>query len=608
MTDSGDQIFDELDKLADHFAGGLDDDERLDDGVPEKLRSADLGFIQMSGVARPDAPDADDGSGKPDTDTSRPLSFFEEGVADVDSRMAPDALESGSRANDEIVPEEGLSDAPIKELRDIIAELRDAASSEPEPEAPPEPWVSDEPLVGADEDADVTSVPEPEGTSPGDLREAERLMQELQGQIAAPDPSEETQAEAEESEPAEESEDVAPQVEPEEATAERGVDEVTGAAALPDEPDERVEESDGLDETVVDDAELAAAFEPEAEQPDDLPPPVVEDSWTASDALVPTADSLASETTTGHGDEESLYAKPSIRRGQRRSGLRRKGRRKLLRLVALVVALACVGSGGYFGWRWAKVQFTTADQLYGDAAALAKAGDYREAANAFAAFASSHPTHPLRPEAQFMAAHCTQGISPPSDRQAGEALAQFEQFIQDNPEGDPAKLARAQIVIGMLHFRLGRMEQALDILSDPELLARDPKSRLAVLRACAGAQAKQGQFDAAVSLYREAIAEPLNRTPDKDHAALAELYETLSHQAVGPDEQSRYRQLAGDEWRAIATAAIVRPADKDYALRRLEKLAGEEPAAPDGAAPPTPEASSLESGSAEAGGTAEGQE
>ena len=91
-----------MQEIEDELISRLDDDDRYGSGVPSHQRTNDVNFVRMSGITHLD-------------ETSEPLetlaeaenkaasagelvSFFEEGVADVDERMSPgniDASESG---------------------------------------------------------------------------------------------------------------------------------------------------------------------------------------------------------------------------------------------------------------------------------------------------------------------------------------------------------------------------------------------------------------------------------------------------------------------------------------------------------------------------------
>ena len=118
----------EFDRIEKQLGEGLGDDPRLSSGVPQEQRGSDIEFIQMSGLVRPSIPPADALPPAPDDlDSSRPVSFFEKGVADVDADMVPGSVEDRSVADQEIRPvTQGHS--AMSHLRDIIADLTKDAS------------------------------------------------------------------------------------------------------------------------------------------------------------------------------------------------------------------------------------------------------------------------------------------------------------------------------------------------------------------------------------------------------------------------------------------------------------------------------------------------
>ena len=99
---SQDELLHRLDQLDGSLRDRIDQDHRFQSGVPEHQRPTDLEFILMSGLTRP-APE----NVLSPADFSRPISFFEEGVVDVDDSMMPATIDS------EPVADEVLGAAPI---------------------------------------------------------------------------------------------------------------------------------------------------------------------------------------------------------------------------------------------------------------------------------------------------------------------------------------------------------------------------------------------------------------------------------------------------------------------------------------------------------------
>jgi len=103
-AEGSERVREEVHQLDEHLQDELVEDARLSDGVPDDQRADDLDFIQMSGLARPGAePEPSFSSeSEADADASRPVSFFEKGVADVDPEMTPGSVVSPSSEDEEL--------------------------------------------------------------------------------------------------------------------------------------------------------------------------------------------------------------------------------------------------------------------------------------------------------------------------------------------------------------------------------------------------------------------------------------------------------------------------------------------------------------------------
>ena len=120
-----DNVLRELDQIDGSLADELSDDTRISSGIPEDQRGSDLDFIQMSGLTSPwaEQPIQDE------LDPSQPVSFYEKGVADVDSSMAPGIVEDDSEAGQDVeLPAD--EEEPVMRLRDMLASQREG--DEPE--------------------------------------------------------------------------------------------------------------------------------------------------------------------------------------------------------------------------------------------------------------------------------------------------------------------------------------------------------------------------------------------------------------------------------------------------------------------------------------------
>lgn len=130
-------------------------DARLENGVPDSQKDSDLDFIQMTGLTVPSLLEEEPAE-EPEVEEAEPLSseapvsFFEEGVGDVDSTLAPTSLELDPKNDEELVaspspatvaPEdsddEDQPDADyVSELKDLIEDIHDLEVEEDEDETP----------------------------------------------------------------------------------------------------------------------------------------------------------------------------------------------------------------------------------------------------------------------------------------------------------------------------------------------------------------------------------------------------------------------------------------------------------------------------------------
>ncbi|MBN2312147.1 MAG: hypothetical protein JXR94_24425 [Candidatus Hydrogenedentes bacterium] len=544
MQDSGEDIIERVDEIGEHLLDELDGDERLSDGVPEDQRNGDLDFIQMSGMAHGNQGESADDvlhAPVPDLDASRPVSFYEKGVADVDSSMAPGILEDEYDADEEIVPVPDSGQA-VRELRDILGELKEATASD---EAEERDAAAD--AAAPDDGSAQDAAPDEADTAESD--------------IPAPSPSPEEIAFGEPELPPEAVADdkAFPDQFAGPDTAEAMADFVdAGAPALDEEvlqdfggdtrPEPAPTSTDLLEaERLVqelqaqprDAAPVARSVEPEDEEPLDEEP------------VTPLPGEDDEDAPRGLEPNDVVYNRPRARRGRRRSGLRATSRRRLARWVVVLLLLGALAVGAYRSYVWLDARMATPARLFNDAGEAAARGQYREASAAYLRFAATYPDHPLRPEAQFRAGYTLQLIPPDSGRQAQkareEAVALLEQFITGNPDYRVAKLARAQVLAGILSCELGQYQRAVDLLADPELRLKDPGGVLPALRALATAQAKLGDYKAALDLYLQAAGERGNFSADADRRAAAGLYQILAQSAATDDARRNYQELALDE-------------------------------------------------------------
>jgi len=530
---------------------GLQSDPRLDSGVPFSERGSDLDFIQMSGLTAPPPVDqtppiVEDAEHSHNLDPNEPISFFEEGVADVDSSMTP--------VVNDVQPEyqpEPDNRAAMEKLRDMIAELTKdeagpaapsestrvtgAAAQEPtldEKKARPEPSLDVPPSRPAPERV-ASSPPEASTASvePFELTPLAEVADEASTELEAPE------KDAEESEP------------PYTEAVEREIPAIREKPSLPDETlSARVYTPPPFKPT--------SSFKPEPSAlPDD-----------AGDRVrIPTMKEA----------EDAMYLRHSAPKTRRRhSGHRKYARQRVIRAVAgLIVALALV-VGGYQMFAWYEQRVSNPGSMYNEAAALAADERYRDASSKYAEFAERNPTHALHAEAQFAAAFTLQLLKPTAkDEQTQvytQALELFQRFLADNPTH--AKAPRARTLMGRLHYELGQYQEAIELLREPELRLLDPMAAVPAVRLLARSYAKLGQDDSARSYYLQAVVLQDNHTPDVDYVELGTLYRSMADRAPTEEDRNEYERLAALQWTHAVQSSGIDPATKKELRAKINVL------------------------------------
>ncbi len=583
-ADGSEGVLEEVHQLDEHLHDELVEDGRLSDGVPDAQRTDDLDFIQMSGLARSDAePEpATSPASEPDADGSRPVSFFEKGVADVDPEMVPGTVVAHS-SEDEELASTTEAEPPAAEIADILAQLEveDESAGTPESEMPiepdPGPPAGDAAEEGPADAEDIAKIPgeaaiegieelaelaadagkpvedASEPTQEPALDEIEEILVALEAELPA-DPGDD-ELDAPEPEPPDESimEEAAP------------VEPVEEAAPIePDPPDEAAVEPPADAGTPMPSADLLEAerlveeLEDQPRETDLEPPSMVEADVALVDEAAPAPTAISDDVIDEEVDEETddvVYDRPLSRRGGRRrsKGLRTGSRRRIIRIVLLVAAVLVVIVGAYMTREWTRDYWETPEALFEQAKALEANGEFARASSAFSNFAALYPQDRRRPEAQFLSASVLRRIHPEgpgeAKRVAEQALDGFEMFIRENPAYEDAKLARAEVLKGVLYFELGEYEKALTVLGDQDLRLRDPGAELSILRTLAEARDRLGDYGAALKLYGEAAGDADNASRDRDYESLAQLYENMSDRATSTPERRNYDGLALEHWR-----------------------------------------------------------
>ncbi len=581
--DEGQESEDEHDPFEaydDEIQRRLESDPRLESGVSPSERGSDLDFIQMSGLTAP--PPADRESPEPETpasndlDPEKPISFFEEGVADVDASMAPDVDDAPSEPDYSSEPD---NRAAMEHLRDMIAEL---TKDEPSPPSMPEdsrkPEVPEAAPEDGDSHAEALDEVEPESTEPpeaADLSEQSFEIAPRAESLEKISPLEPEQAEPPHA--------PAPSKQPFELTprAEPPAEDIPEGPSIDEEPVEAATEPESW-----------ADSEPELPEVEDVAPAPAPDARPTPRVYTPPpmapAAGLSPEPPASPeelGDriripsveeaEEAMYLRhsaPKTRR--RRSGHRKHARRRLLRIAAGLLVLAGLAVGGMEVHAWFERSVSNPVALYNDAAKLAADGNFREASSKYAAFATRNSEHELRAEAQFAAAFTLQQVQPTSKDEQTQvytrAIELFRQFLGDNPTH--AKAPRARTLLGRLHYELGQYQEAIELLRDPELRLLDPIAAVPAVRILARSYAKLGQDDSARSYYLQAVGLPDNHTPDVDYMELGTLYRSMAERASDPEVRREYEDLAAAQWTHAVQSPGIDPATKKELRAKIDVM------------------------------------
>lgn len=520
----------DLDRVDEQLLAELEHDVRFASGLAGSQQAGELEFIQMTGITRtrfapiPEAMAAEE-----------PVNFYEEGVADVDERMAPGGFpEPEDAPGDFVRPEAPMRSKSAEALRALVAELKPgdhtvspgtAAAEETEGGAPvsgPE-WVAG--------DADDAVLPDSRERSTEDFPEA-RVLDALVDLLGGDAKEREATADTLEMPGVEDALDAAGPVSP----------ESSGPRQQLEFPEE---ESDGQftpEARLAEAEDLLRALE---SQPRDEAPDVPEDSfpWQAGDF----------EAERG----SNPHTGAPRRRVPGPAGW-----------TLLLLCLAALAVGGYFGF----------------AVYLAPLAPSRAPAAADA-------------ETLFQAAVAMQ-LEPAPDEQAAHdrdrrALAQFELFVREHP--GHAKTPRARVLMGILEYRLGDHAQAVQTLSpflESGHAGLDPEARTPALRTLARSHARLGHFSDAAEAYRAAVASPLNTTPETDYEELGGLMLEWASTADPGADKELLQQAAADYWSLAIAVPGIDPLERarirqqrDALLEEL-RAAGDEAAPESGAQPP----------------------
>jgi TolA-binding protein len=262
----------------------------------------------------------------------------------------------------------------------------------------------------------------------------------------------------------------------------------------------------------------------------------------------------------GGESDETVY-------NRARTAGRRRGRRqksfggKLVRIAVWLIVLGAVAAGGVYTYNFYGEFTATEQETYNQAARLRERGEFIEASKAFANFAAEHPNSPRTPEAEFAAANSLWMVPDSPDGAAEQsyqqAIALFGAFIQNNP--GHKKVARAEILTGILYAKLGQHEQAVRTLYDPDRRLLDQVGYLNALRTMARSYAELGEVESTHAAFLRAASLSENPTPDRDFLELAAIYQGWADRAETEDLRHSYQEAAIRQWnRALQVPGLVK--------------------------------------------------
>lgn len=489
--------------IEDFLMDSVADDDRLGNGSAAHEADNVLDFIQMTGLATRSRTHYPDDEEYPSNDT---VSFFEEGVGDVDGGMDPmlPGMDFDASANSGPI-DFGTPGESVNELTEIISELTQLESTT----------------------LDFTPT-----THPVDAPQREEESS-LPPSVARPHETETSRAFAEltalQSHLSQEPDSIA-------------TDSYTPELEEPDLAITETLESESA--ATISDLQEAKSLLDELEvsgtpHEDPIAPAGVQ----SLPAVAPIAAFNEDASLTGKARSQSYMRQ----RHRRRRRVGRWGVRLILVALSIGVAFAAV--------QFYLNQAETPHDAYRSAEKLLEDGKYEQASKEFQAFVRRFPTELKTSDAMFMAGYSMQ-LAPPTPRDRAQAsyeesLKLLERFIVENPSH--TKAARAETLMGVLYFRMDMPIEAIRILGGPDRRLRDPGAYLTTLRTLARAYASVSQVENARSAFMRAASLEENITPDEDYVELGSMYHKLAERSATAEVELEYRIKAIEQW--------------DYALR-----------------------------------------
>jgi len=285
----------------------------------------------------------------------------------------------------------------------------------------------------------------------------------------------------------------------------------------------------------------------------------------------------AAPTSPAPERDEAIYREPRRQTGRRRSTGTNKAARRMIRWAVRLSGVALLGACIYFGAQYVASRMTPPEQAIADVSGMIDAGRHAEASEAYQKFLATNPEHPQGAEMQFdEGANLYSAPAADADEKRDNntrALALLKAFVDENPAH--VRAPRAKTMAGLLHYRLGEYEKAIDCLRDPLLQLKDADSELPALRTLARAYTHLGDFDAATSAHLQAAALSMNFSPDIDYDRLGDLFKDRAERAQDPVERDQYRQAAVDNWTLAIRIPLIDPVNKAKIKTKRDWLQGQ---------------------------------
>lgn len=536
----------------------MQDDDRMGNGSATPKGDSDLAFINMTGLVAPPStstqhPNADDTTveyADTDLDPEAPVSFYEEGIDDVDRSMDPTNV--SILDDEEIIGRRTATPTPppssaLTGLQDIISDLNQDEAEEVTPvpiDIPEEP----EPLQDHPEDQDAAA-----SAIETDINDLTNIN--LQ---AASDALEELDTDAEE----------IPDVE-----------EITTAKKEPDVDNVDVSnliasidfsESESLLEELESQIHPAPQPEPldvpvdliEAQETPDIEIFMDDDTPSKSEhdeplhhprrepVKITTIDRSDTDPIEDDEVDTSVYSKPPLPKFAPKHKRRRSLGANILQFLLALTFLAVAVTFAYLSLSQYTKNTITPQEFFSNGTTLLNKEKYRDASIHYTRFATRFPDSILKGDAEFMSAYALHLTPSQHDRipvdAYEEALIKLQTFTNNNPAHE--KTPRAETLMGILNQKLGHHTEAIRILSDPKRRLRDSNAFLPSLRTLARAYAAQSDIEGTRTTYLRAANLDENLNPERDYLALANLYNKLSQDAPNNAMKAQYIEQAITFW------------------------------------------------------------